>query len=391
MHTQNATADFMPDWAAIVAVILGASAFSVAQGITYPLISLTLESRGVTPAMIGFNAVGFACGLAASTLMLGQLTSRIRTDRLIIVSLIGCSLCLATFAATASLPVWFLARFLLGFFASLIFMLGEAWMNAACPDRLRGRVSGLYGAGVCGGFAAGPLVIPIVGTEGGFGFALTAVYVALVAFATAILTLSTKTTPEASSTRNVFIFFGKAPLLVAMVLAFGFSDIAAISVMPVYFVKTGHSEAFAALSVTVLALPTALAQPFIGMALDRLPRHQVATVTAAIGAVAFLVIPFLTSQAAILIDFALLGAASFSLYTCALTMLGEQYRGGMLVAGSAAFTLAYAVGSGAGSGATGTVMDLFGPSAAPVGVGLALVVFTAVFALAKPAVNGKAE
>ncbi|KQS96385.1 MULTISPECIES: MFS transporter [unclassified Rhizobium] len=391
MHTQNATADFMPDWAAIVAVILGASAFSVAQGITYPLISLTLESRGVTPAMIGFNAVGFAFGLAASTLMLGQLTSRIRTDRLIIVSLIGCSLCLATFAATVSLPAWFLARFLLGFFASLIFMLGEAWMNSACPDRLRGRVSGLYGAGVCGGFAAGPLVIPLVGTEGGFGFALTAVYVALVAFATAILTLSTKTTPEASSTRNVFIFFGKAPLLVAMVLAFGFSDIAAISVMPVYFVKTGHSEAFAALSVTVLALPTALAQPFIGMALDRLPRHQVATVTAAIGAVAFLVIPFLTSQAAILIDFALLGAASFSLYTCALTMLGEQYRGGMLVAGSAAFTLAYAVGSGAGSGATGTVMDLFGPSAAPVGVGLALVVFTAVFALAKPAVNGKAD
>ncbi|WP_438749609.1 MFS transporter [Pararhizobium sp. O133] len=390
MHTQNATADFMPDWAAIVAVILGASAFSVAQGITYPLISLTLESRGVTPAMIGFNAVGFAFGLAASTLMLGQLTSRIRTDRLIIVSLIGCSLCLATFAATASLPVWFLARFLLGFFASLVFMLGEAWMNAACPDRLRGRVSGLYGAGVCGGFAAGPLVIPLVGTEGGFGFALTAVYVALVAFATAILTLSTKTTPEASSTRSVFIFFGKAPLLIAMVLAFGFSDIAAISVMPVYFVKTGHSEAFAALSVTVLALPTALAQPFIGVALDRLPRRQVATVTAAIAAIAFLAIPFLTSQVTILIDFALLGAASFSLYTCALTMLGEQYRGGMLVAGSAAFTLAYAVGSGAGSGATGAVMDLLGPSAAPIGVGLALVVFTAVFASAKTAVKENA-
>ncbi|MBP1859669.1 MFS transporter [Rhizobium herbae] len=383
MHSPHATADFMPDWAAIVAVILGASAFSVAQGITYPLISLTLESRGVTPAMIGFNAVGFAFGLAASTLLLGQLTARLRTDRLIIVSLVGCSLCLATFAATSSLPVWFLARFLLGFFASLIFMLGEAWMNAACPDRLRGRVSGLYGAGVCGGFAAGPLVIPLMGTESGFGFALTAVYVALVAFATAVLTLSTRTTPEASSTRDVFVFFGKAPLLVAMVLAFGFSDIAAISVMPVYFVKMGHSQAFAALSVTVLALPTALAQPFIGVLLDRLPRRRVAIAMAGIGAIAFLVIPFLTSPIAILADFALLGAASFSLYTCALTMLGEQYRGGMLVAGSAAFSLAYAVGSGLGSGATGSIMDLLGPSAAPIGVGLALVVFTAVFASAR--------
>ncbi|OBZ96435.1 MFS transporter [Pararhizobium polonicum] len=385
MHSSQATADFMPDWAAIVAVILGASAFSVAQGITYPLISLTLESRGVTPAMIGLNAVGFAFGLAASTLLLGQLTARLRTDKLIIVSLVGCSLCLATFAATTSLPVWFFARFLLGFFASLIFLLGEAWMNAACPDRLRGRVSGLYGAGICGGFAAGPLVIPLLGTEGGFGFALTAVYVALVAFATAVLTLSTRTTPEASSTRDVFVFFTKAPLLVAMVLAFGFSDIAAISVMPVYFVKTGHSEAFAALSVTALALPTALAQPFIGMALDRLPRRRVAITMAGIGAIAFLVIPFLTSPVAILMDFALLGTASFSLYTCALTMLGEQYRGGMLVAGSAAFSLAYAVGSGAGSGATGAVMDLLGPYAAPVGVGLVMLCFTAILARGKTA------
>jgi MFS family permease len=383
MRSSHTTADFMPDWAAIVAVILGASAFSVAQGVTYPLISLTLESRGVTPAMIGFNAVGFAFGLAASTLMIGFLTSRIRIDRLIIASLVGCSLCLATFAATDSLPIWFLARFLLGFFASLIFMLGEAWMNAACPDRLRGRVSGLYGAGVCGGFAFGPLAIPLMGTGGGFGFALTAVYVALVAFATAVLTLSTRTTPEASSTRDVFTFFAKAPLLVAMVLAFGFADIAAISVMPVYFVKTGHSEAFAALSVTVLALPTALAQPFIGVALDRLPRQRAAIATSAIGAIAFLAIPLLTSPVAILIDFALLGTASFSLYTCALTMLGEKYKGGMLIAGSAAFALAYAVGSGAGSGATGVVMDLLGPSAAPIGVGLALVLFTAAFAAAR--------
>ncbi|MDW5314383.1 MFS transporter [Rhizobium sp. PL01] len=382
---QTAATDFMPDWAAIVAVILGASAFSVAQGITYPLISLTLESRGVTPAIIGFNAVGFALGLATSTLMIGQLTARLRTDKLIIISLAGCSICLATFAATTSLPVWFLARFLLGFFASLIFMLSEAWMNSACPDRLRGRVSGLYGAGICGGFAAGPLVIPLMGTQSGFGFALTAVYVALVAFATALLTLSTRTTPEASSTRDVFVFFRNAPVLIAMVLAFGFSDIAAISVMPVYFVKTGHSQAFAALSVTVLALPTALAQPFIGMLLDRLPRQRVAIAMGCIGAFAFLIIPFLTSPVAILADFALIGAASFSLYTCALTMLGEQYRGSMLVAGSAAFALAYAVGSGMGSGATGSIMDMFGAHAAPISVGLILVVFTVFLSFAKEA------
>ncbi len=67
-----------PDWPAIVAVVLGATAFSVAQGLTYPLVSLTLESRGFSPSMIGFNAIAYAAGMGASTLLVGSLTARWR-------------------------------------------------------------------------------------------------------------------------------------------------------------------------------------------------------------------------------------------------------------------------------------------------------------------------
>lgn len=374
--------DFAPDWPAIIAVVLGVTAFSVAQGLTYPLISLSLEGRGVSAATIGLNAMGFAAGLAAATLSLGRLTKLASADRLIIASLCGCSLCLATLASTSSLPVWFIARFALGFFVSMVFMLGEAWLNTACPDRLRGRVSGLYGAGMCGGFAAGPLAIPLLGTSGGLGFALLAIYIALVAFLTGLLTMGARTRPEPSSTRDLFAFFKHAPILILMVLMFGFADIAAISAMPVYFVKTGHSQAFAALSVTVLAVPTALAQPFVGVLLDRLPRRRVAISAAAVAAAGYLAIPLVTAAPLLLALFALIGAASFALYTAALTMLGEQYRGSMLVAGSAAFALAYAAGSAAGSGATGFLMTLINPAAGPLGVGLVLVVSTLIFAAA---------
>ncbi|OOG66986.1 putative MFS-type transporter YcaD [Ensifer sp. M14] len=374
--------DFAPDWPAIIAVVLGVTAFSVAQGLTYPLISLSLEGRGVSAATIGLNAMGFAAGLAAATLLLGHLTRLASADKLIIASLCGCSLCLATLASTSSLPVWFVARFALGFFVSMVFMLGEAWLNTACPDRLRGRVSGLYGAGMCGGFAAGPLAIPLLGTSGGLGFALLAIYIALVAFLTGLLTMGARTRPEPSSTRDLFAFFRHAPILILMVLMFGFADIAAISAMPVYFVKTGHSQAFAALSVTVLAVPTALAQPFVGVLLDKLPRRRVAITAAAVAATGYLAIPLVTSAPLLLALFALIGAASFALYTAALTMLGEQYRGSMLVAGSAAFALAYAAGSAAGSGATGFLMTLINPAAGPLGVGLVLVVSTLIFAAA---------
>ena len=381
MSTPRPLEEFVPDWAAITAVILGITAFAVSQGLTYPLISLILESRRVSESVIGLNASAFAAGLATATLAIGRLTTRIAGDRLIVFGLIGSSISLAAFAAFDSIWIWFAARYVLGFCVSVIFMLSEAWLNAACPDRLRGRISGIYGAGMCAGFAAGPLAIPLFGSDSGFAFALVAVYLALIAFGTAILSRRARTRPEPSPAGALLRFARSAPILVGMVLAFGFADIAAISAMPVYFVQTGHSEAFAALSVTAMALPTAIAQPVVGVLLDKVSRPSVAVAAALIAGLSFLAIPLLQSEVAILAVFALMGAASFALYTCALTLLGEHYTGGLLVAGSAVFALAYAIGSGVGATMTGFAMDLFAPAAGPLSAGLLLLVFGVLVAL----------
>ena len=383
MTDQRVLEPFVPDWAAITAVILGITSFAVAQGLTYPLISLVLDHRGVSESLIGLNAGAFAVGLAAATLLIGRLTALASGDKLIIAGLVGCSVCLGVLALVDSIWVWFAARFLLGACASVIFMLSEAWLNAACPNRLRGRVSGIYGAGMCAGFAAGPLAIPLFGSEEGFAFALIAIYTALIAFITAVLSRRTRTKPEPSPAGALMDFTRGAPVLIGMVVAFGFADIAAISVMPVYFVKTGHSESFAAISVTMLALPTAIAQPVVGILLDKVSRLFVAVASAFVGGVSFAAIPLLQSEVAILAVFGLMGAASFALYTCALTLLGERYTGGLLVAGSAVFSLAYAIGSAAGSTTTGFVMDLIAPAAGPVGVGLVLLAFVPFIALSR--------
>ncbi|MBR0556418.1 MFS transporter [Ciceribacter sp. L1K23] len=380
MQASALAEDFAPDWAAIAVVILGVTAFAVGQGLTYPLISLLLESRGVSSTMAGLNASVFAFGLASSTLLIGRLTQTIRGDRLIVAALCGVSMALATFSLFDSLAVWFVARFLLGFCTSIIYTVSEAWLNTACPDRLRGRVSGAYSAGMCAGFAAGPLAIPLIGIEDGFAFALTAAYVALVAFASVMLGRYARTKPEASEAGGIVTFVKLAPVLTLMVLAFGFSDIAAISMIPLYFVERGYSQNFAAYVVTMVALPTALAQPFVGWLLDRVSRPVIAVVGSLLTAGAFLVLPFMTSQVALLVTISVLGAASFSLYTAALTLLGERFRGGLLVSGSAVFALSYAIGSAAGSGATGAMMDLMSVDAGPVFTGLFMIGFTAIFA-----------
>lgn len=370
------------DWAAIAVVVFGVTAFSISQGLTYPLISLVLADRGIAPAIIGLNGAVFAIGVGVSTLLIGPLSTCASGHRLIVGALAGVSASLAMLASFEQLWVWFLARFFLGFSASVIFMTSEAWLNTACPDRIRGRVSGLYGAGMCAGFAAGPLAIPLFGMEDGFAFALLAVYVAFVAFVTVILSRKTHTSPAAARPGMFMKFVVAAPLLVVMVLVFGFADIAAISGLPLYFTELGYSPSFAAVAVTTLALPTALAQPLFGYLLDKFDRNIVALSAAFVTAGAFLLLPFLESRTAIFIDVAVIGTASFGLYTGALTLLGDKYTGGMLVAGSAAFALAYSVGSATGTVTFGAAMQLFSTAAGPIVIGATVLVFAMAFGFA---------
>ena len=370
------------DWAAIAVVIFGVTAFSVSQGLTYPLISLILAERGVAAGIIGLNGAVFTIGVGASTLMIGPITAVMNGHRLIVSALVGVSVSLALFASFEALWIWFAARFFLGFSASIIFMTSEAWLNTACPDRIRGRISGLFGAGMCAGFAAGPLAIPLFGMEDGFAFALLAVYVAFVAFVTVLLSRKTHTSPEAAQPGMFLQFVFAAPLLIIMVVVFGFADIAAISGLPLYFTEMGYSPSFAAVAVTMLALPTALAQPLFGYLLDTFDRTVVALGAAVLTAAGFLCLPFLESRAAIFIDLALVGTASFGIYTAALTLLGQRYSGGMLVAGSAAFALAYSVGSAAGTIAFGAAIQAFSAPAAPITIGIAVLAFAIAFARA---------
>jgi len=370
------------DWAAIAVVVFGVTAFSVSQGLTYPLIALVLADRGVSASIIGLNGAFFAIGVGASTFLIGPMTALMNGQCLIVSALIGVSVSLALLASFETLWVWFAARLFLGFSASVVFMTSEAWLNTACPDRIRGRVSGLFGAGMCAGFAAGPLAIPLFGMEDGFAFALLAVYVAFVAFVTVILSRKTHTSPAAARPGMFLSFVFAAPMLVAMVLVFGFADIAAVSGLPLYFTEIGYSPSFAAVAVTMLALPTALAQPLFGYLLDKFDRNVVTVSAALLAAGGFLCLPFLSSKTAIFIDVALIGTASFGLYTAALTLLGDRYSGGMLVAGSAAFALAYAVGSASGTIVFGTSMEIFSASAGPVAIGVCVLLFAAAFGVA---------
>ena len=71
------------------------------------------------------------------------------------------------------------------------------------------------------------------------------------------------------------------------------------------------------------------------------------------------------------------GGAAFGLYTVAVTMLGERYRGGELAAANAAFVMTFELANMLGPPAAGSAMDAWQPYGLMVWMTAVAVIFTA--------------
>ncbi|MEM6482235.1 MAG: MFS transporter [Pseudomonadota bacterium] len=340
----------------VVTVTVGITVFSVAQGLTYPLIALILAERGVSDAMIGLNAAAYIAGLGLSVFVVPTISRYLRASQVIVAGLLGTALAITGFALAGSLFAWFLLRFFMGACVNAIYVFGEAWLNAATADTVRGRVSGLYSAGMSAGFVVGPLAIPLFGTANGWAFACCALLLSAVAFVLALMARRARVEPDKPKLSDLPAFIKASPALVSLVLLFGFVDVIALSLTPVFMTNAGADSGTAAVMFAVLCAGMVLAQPILGLLLDRLNRWQVARLCLWVSAFVFLMLSLLPVLYPIIWPLAALGGAAISgLYTAALAILGREHRGQMLVAGASVFSLAYASGGVIGPAIAGSV------------------------------------
>lgn len=347
------------DWHSVVIVVLGITVFSIAQGLTHPLISLLLAARGMSDLVVGLSATAFMLGLGLSVLAVPRLSGRMRAGQVIVAGLAGTALVLFSFAIFESIAAWFVLRFALGFCVNAIYVFGEAWLNVATADKVRGRVSGFYGAGMTAGFVIGPMMIPLLGTENGLAFAACAVIVSMIAFAFIFLSRRAKNEPDKLTLSDLPRFARAAPLLLLLVLIFGFADSVALALAPPHFIAGGASVNAAATFVAVMHLGMFIAQPFLGILLDLKDRWVIAAACLFATGLSFgalLMVP--TTSWLVWPLGAVAGAAFFGIYTCALSILGRDHQGPMLIAGASAFSVAYALGGMVGPAISGMMSTL---------------------------------
>ncbi|MCO6177913.1 MULTISPECIES: MFS transporter [Ciceribacter] len=348
-------------WPSLVAAISAITAVGIAIGLGLPLLSIILEKRGISSTLIGLNSA--MAGIAA--MVAAPVTTKLAHDvgvaRTMLWAVVLSAASALGFYYAEAYWMWFPLRLVFHGATTTLFILSEFWINAAAPPSRRGLVLGIYATVLSVGFACGPLLFSVLGSEGVLPFVVGALAI-LVAAVPIFIARRESPVLDSKPEQHFFRYIFLVPTATVAVFVFGAVEAGGLSLFPIYATRTGFTEAQAALLLTVMGIGNMVFQIPLGMLSDKLKdRRLLLSIMAVIGLCGSLALPWL-SQSWALMALVLLfwGGCVSGLYTVGLSHLGSRLTGADLAAANAAFVFCYAVGTVAGPQGIGAAIDLAG-------------------------------
>lgn len=351
------------------------------MGLSLPLFSLLLERNGVSATLIGANVMTGAVAMIIVTPFIPALAARFGTVRFLVACYAIAAACLIGFRAADSLLLWFVFRFVLNAALQGLFVASEVWINQIAPERMRGRLIAIYTAIFSAGFALGPGIIQLLGTQG--WAPLIAGSVTMMAALIPLVVVARRLVPviEHAKAGAMFGFVFSSPSAAGAALCYGAVEACAGAFLAIYAVRQGIAETQSTLLIGALGLGNMLLVPFIGWLADKTDRRHVliGCGIACIAAAAFL--PMIRAIGPWELGIVLLwGGVISAIYAVGLAHLGARFRGGELAAANSAFAIIYATGTMVGPSLGGLAMDLWNPHGLVVVLALIPAVFVMVTA-----------
>ncbi|MDY3198111.1 MAG: MFS transporter, partial [Pseudomonadaceae bacterium] len=133
-------------WSTYWIVTLAVVVVGLAMGVTLPLVSLRLDHWGYDAFAIGVMAAMPAIGILLGARLAGRLAGRLGSERCMRMMLVMAAFSIGLLTVLPNYWVWLILRLLLGGSLTIIFILGESWINQLVVDRLRGRLVAVYGS-----------------------------------------------------------------------------------------------------------------------------------------------------------------------------------------------------------------------------------------------------
>jgi MFS family permease len=358
------------DTRTLIAACAAITVFGFAFGMSYPLLSLILESRGVASDMIGINSAMMPIGILLFSLVIPVVAKRFGARNVAITAAIVTALVILSYKVFDTLAAWFVIRLIQGMTISTLFVLSEAWIVGSAGDQNRGKIVAIYASVLSGSFGAGPLLISFIGIEGWTPFVISAVVVAIGAIPFFFIRDNNHDEPEETPASGIIAFAPKAPMLLAAVGTFAVFDAATLSLFPIYGIQNGLDLATSANILTALILGNVLLQFPIGWLCDKFPHRFVLAGCALTSALTLLLLPALVGSVFKWPLLILMGTTGYGVYTVSLVSLGNRFSGTELVTGSASFGIVWGFGALIGSVSGGWAMLGFGPHGLPISLAI---------------------
>ncbi|AIC26827.1 MULTISPECIES: MFS transporter [Rhizobium] len=348
-------------WPSLVAAISSISAVGIAIGLGLPLLSIILEKRGISSTLIGLNTAMAGIAAMAAAPVTTKLAHIYGVAPTMLWAVVISALSALGFYYAQDFWMWFPLRFAFHGATTTLFILSEFWINAASPPSKRGFVLGIYATVLSLGFAAGPLLFSLLGSDGIFPFLVGAGAILLAAIPIFIARYESpalEEKPELHFMRYVFL----VPTATAAVFIFGAVEAGGLSLFPIFAVRAHFTESQAALLLTMMGVGNVIFQIPLGLLSDRISdKRPLLAGMALMGFVGSMMLPLLVDNWLLMAGLLLFwGGCVSGLYTVGLSHLGSRLTGSDLAAANAAFVFCYAVGTVAGPQAIGAAIDVAG-------------------------------
>jgi len=370
------------DLRTLVAACCAITVFGLAFGMTYPLLSLTLEERQVPANIIGLNSAMMPLGILIFSPLIPAISNRLGSKRVAMLAALITGILIVCYKVFDNLGAWFVIRLLQGMSIATLFVLSEAWIVGSSGKQNRGKVVAIYASVLSASFGIGPALIGFIGTSGWPPYLIGAACIVLGVLPIAVIR-EAKQTPEQHNT-SILSFLPKAPMLIAAVCCFSVFDAATLALLPVYGVDNGLTQSTAAFALTALIVGNIFLQYPIGWLADIYDARKVLTWCATITVMLTITIPWVISSWILWPVLIVAGAAGYGVYTVSLKSLGDRFDGQELINGTAAFGAMWGFGALFGSVAGGWTMTLSSRYGLPFGLCVVYILLVAGLILRKP-------
>ncbi len=339
---------------------------TVTLGLTWPLLAIILEKQGVPVWLNGLSASAQMIAVLAIAPLGPRLIGWLGTLRVIVFGIVGMIIALALLPVFDNVWLWFPIRFFLGFAAELTFTGGDIWINQIARDQTRGRLLGVYGMFLHGGFAVGPLTIALVGSDD-----WTALYLGMAVIVLALVPLylvrGGAPVIEGKPRARMLYFLRVAPSLMVAALMFGLIDSATLTLMPVYGMEKGLDAETSALLLTMFVAGSVIGQVPVGWLADHVDRRRLLAACVFVSMASIAMIPWVIGNTPLTwLVMMFMGFALGSFYVISMAMIGVRFKGADLVGINASFVFLWGLGAVIGPSISGTAMDAMGPEGMPV-------------------------